>query len=281
MVAPLAAEAALAMCCDDDGQGRNCSWYHGALQYFRMLDLVASPATHSAFFTENFGKLARGPDCRRVLVSGAADCAMAAQILSAFREADVEPELTIVDRCETPLFLNRWFAEREGARIVTHAANALDYDSAVPFDLISTHCFLGYFMPEERTRLAAKWFSLLRKGGRVVTINPVRKDSDGTLARFSSAQAASFQERALAVLQSKDGAFEIDPERFQNLVRGFTESFWSYPVRSVDEIAALFEGAGFAVEQISPVSLHRPITGVCAGPTEPGLAFVSVVAVRD
>src|SRR3546814_11783469 len=59
----------------------------------------------------------------------------------------------------------------------------LDYDGGARFDVVCTHCFLGYFTPEQRPALMAKWFSLLRPGGRVLTVTPIRPTPDHAFVR--------------------------------------------------------------------------------------------------
>src|SRR3546814_10086578 len=74
----------------------------------------------------------------------------------------------------TTLFRSSWFAKRYGRAVETVVTPVLDYDGGARFDVVCTHCFLGYFTPEQRPALMAKWFSLLRPGGRVLTVNPIR-----------------------------------------------------------------------------------------------------------
>ena len=172
--APLAADAAATHCGTGVPSRRNCRWYHGTLQYFRLLDLVAAPATHGAFFAQAIQSLDNPSDYRRVLVSGAADYSMAAQMIWGFRDAGVEARLTVTDQCPTPLLLTEWYAGQVGAQVTTAVSDILDFAAAETFDLIGTHCFLGYFDLENRHRLIEVWQRLLRPGGLVFTVNPVR-----------------------------------------------------------------------------------------------------------
>src|SRR3546814_1159862 len=79
----------------------------------------------------------------------------------------------------------------------------LDYAGGARFDVVCTHCFLGYFTPEQRPALMAKWFSLLRPGGRVLTVNPIRPTPDHAFVPFTPAQAASFEARAMAAAEAR------------------------------------------------------------------------------
>ncbi|MDP6787313.1 MAG: class I SAM-dependent methyltransferase [Rhodospirillales bacterium] len=279
LIAPLAAKTGEQHCRNDEGSG-SCAWYHGTLDYLRLLDLVISPHAHRDFFVPAFQGLAEGSSSHRVLVSGAGDCSMMTQVLSGFRAASVEPDITVIDRCETPLILNRWLAEREGLSIETAQSEVLDFETSHPFDVICTHCFLGYFTSEVRPRVADKWFSLLRPGGRLLTINPIRNTPDDSLVRFTPEQAASFGERALRAAQSRPDLFGTDLDWFRKRVGEYARNFGSYPVRSAEDFRSLFEKAGFSVERMSPLSLPGTPVSASSGPTELGLLFMSVVAVR-
>lgn len=279
LLAPLAAETGKKHCRDVDGPG-GCAWYHGTLEYLRLLDLVITPSAHREFFVPAIQGLAENSSTHRVLVSGAGDCSMMAQVLTGFRRASVEPDITVIDRCNTPLILNRWLAEREGLSIETARTEILDFETSHAFDVICTHCFLGYFTPDVRPMVADKWFSLLRPGGCLLTVNPIRNTPDNSLVQFTPEQAASFEERALKAAHSRPDLFGTDLDWFRQRVRKYAANFGSYPVRSAEDFRSLFEKAGFTVETISSLSSPGTPNAASSGPTELGLLFMSVVAAR-
>jgi SAM-dependent methyltransferase len=277
LIAPLAAEMAPQHCRKDDLSGESCAWYHGSIGYLRLLGVMSSPAEDRGFLTTAFARLAQDGTFRRVLVSGAGDCSMLAQLVAGFASAGAVPSVTLIDRCPTPVRLNAWLAERCDLPLAASVADIREFESAELFDVICTHCFLGYFALEERPRLFAKWFSLLRPGGYLVTVNPVRTTADHSFLGFSAAQAASFRERALAALHADAGLFPCGTTTLQQRVDAFTANFGSYPVRSAAELAGLFEAAGFVVETCHPL----PGSGSGSGaPGEHGPAYHAVVARR-
>lgn len=276
LIAPLADATAQKHCRRDAASGESCAWYHGTVDYLRLLGVMSSPAEDSGFLQPTFQRLAREPGTRDVLVCGAGDCAMLAQLLAGFRAADCQPSVTLIDHCATPVQMNRWFAERNGLALETEVVNVLDYETDRRFDLICTHCFIGYFTPEQRPALFARWFALLRPGGRVVTVNPVRHTTDHSLLRFSPEQAAAFEARALAALCEVPEILNGDAEELQRRARGFTANFASYPVRSIEELRGHFEAAGFVVEHCAP--LPSPDSG--GAPGERGPAYHAVIALR-
>lgn len=277
LISSVAAELALQHCRKDARSGESCAWYHGSIGYLRLLGVMSSPAEDRRFLTSAFARLGQDGTFRRVLVSGAGDCSMLAQLVAGFTSAGAVPAVTLIDRCPTPVRLNAWLAERCGLPLAATVADIHEFKSAEPFDVICTHCFLGWFMPEERPRLFAKWFSLLRPGGYVVTVNPVRDAPDHSFLGFSAAQATSFRERALAAARADAGLFPCGAAVLQQRLDVFTANFGSYPVRSAAALAALFEVAGFVVETCQPL----PGSGAGGGaPGEHGPAYHAVVARR-
>src|SRR5262245_58823293 len=55
----------------------------------------------------------------RVLISGAADYAMLDFVHKTLHSRGVNADVTVTDLCETPLALNRWYAERCSCRVTT------------------------------------------------------------------------------------------------------------------------------------------------------------------
>jgi SAM-dependent methyltransferase len=135
-----------------------------------------------------------------VLVSGSADYSMPAHALWAYRAEAAPLQLVVVDRCETPLALSRWYAEPtkaaiHGTTLSTQRADILDHEGAEPVDVIFTNSFLGSFAPEQRPRLAAAWRRLLRPGGRLVFTNRLRPGAPAGPLGFDAAQARSSRPR--------------------------------------------------------------------------------------
>src|SRR5882672_2854991 len=125
--APLAWRLAPQLCNRDTGNGEDCSAMHGAWQYLRALGLVGSIDQRADFYREALAPVAEAATTPSILVCGAADYAMLAQIVAAFRGRNVEPDVTVIDLCETPLMLNRWYADRAACRIKTVREDVLKY----------------------------------------------------------------------------------------------------------------------------------------------------------
>jgi len=275
--APLALEAAPSLCGRNRPSGESCAWYHGVWQYFRILGVVASPWMQLQFYESALSRLAAAGAFRRVLISGASDYAMLAVVQHAYRLASAVPEITVVDCCETPLLLNRWFAERQGISIDTWAGDIVDYCGSGPFDLICTHSFFGNFVPERRPAVVARWWELLRPGGKLVTVNRIRP---GVQSRqgFTVDQAADFKNRLLAAGRQHETRLGISQEKLENWAAVYTARYCSYPVASLAYLDELLQVHGFSIDSLDPGEVP-----VClpSGPSTAGQAMrARLVATR-
>jgi len=248
--APIASRAARTMCRKDPETGEDCSWLHGFWQYLRLMGMAAAPDRHADFYASAFSRVANETKAPCVLVSGAADYSMFAHALGAFRARGVEPRTTVIDKCDTPLYLNRWYGERVTCEIETRRCTVLDFSPSAAFDLICTHSFFGQFSREERPELIAAWRRLLRPGGIVVTANPLRPSGPDEPNRFTADQARVFRAAVQSQARRLRDSTGADPEALMRQAERYLEARYGFPVRSGEEIRELFETAGFEVERL-------------------------------
>lgn len=264
--APLARWIADRLCRVDPATGESCAWYHGFRLYLRALGLAITPAHHAEFLREAFaGSVVEGQRVR-VLVSGAIDYSMLAHVVWACRECGATADVTVVDVCDTPLFLNLWFARRVGVPVRTVRSNILAYESADPFDFVCTNAFLGQFSPRQRPELVARWHSLLAPGGRVVTVTPVRPGAGRDPVGFTPGEAEALRDAVREAAREQAGRLDLDPDGLAEIADAFAARMRVHPVQSVEEVATLFGEGGFSLEHLSlsPVADGR---GDLTGPT--------------
>jgi SAM-dependent methyltransferase len=278
--APLARDVAVRLCRRDPETGESCSWYHGLWQYLRLLRLVATPEHHADFYRDALATVANASSAPRLLIAGTADYSMLAHVLALCNELQLEPDLTVTDLCETPLWLNRWYADRAGRPISAHRCDILQYPQAPPFDAVCTHSFLGRFPPAERVRLVEKWHQLLRPGGRVITVKRIRPGAGAAPTGFTEDQALAFQDKVLAAATALRGTLGVDPARLADEAGVYASRNRTWPIQSREEIRELFERAGFEVNRLTcaPVASTSSRAG---GPTMLGGAeYAQIVATR-
>lgn len=232
--------------CPDRYAAGTCMWYHRVWQSLRLLGVITTLRTNGDFLIRSFRDCARSGRYRSVLVSATADYAMLAHLHYAYVQEGQPLDVTVIDRCDTSLFLNRWYAERFNVSVETTRADALDYANEQPFDLVCTHNFLGRFDPESRGRLVSRWHALLRQGGRVVTTQRVRPNAPDTYAHYTDAQARKLAEQVAGVVRTQS-ALRVNPDELGRAVYEYAIRKGGYVIRTNQEITDLFVEHGFEV----------------------------------
>lgn len=247
--APLARSWALSHC--HPGQ-EGCAWYHGAWQTFRLLGLFTTISSDDDFFSRILPPLCRTAE-KRILVSGAADYALLARIVAAAAARGSKfPQVTVVDRCNTPLLLNQWYARHAGVPLVVERADILDYAPSAPFDVICTHSFLGFFPANERTLLVNAWFRMLKPGGVVVTAQRVRPREAAERIGYSPEARLELSRRARDLAAAQFGAVGLDPALVEQMALAYADRYRTHVLHSVAELDMLFTTAGFLMGECSP-----------------------------
>jgi SAM-dependent methyltransferase len=232
------------------------------------------------FLISNLEQLARSGDANRVAITGSADYSMPSYALRAYRRAQSALDLTVVDRCETPLFLTRWYFERQNAQVATDCCDILDYKPAGVFDVVMTHSFLGSFGPGMRNRLFAIWARLLRPGGTLLFINRLRPEIHGE-QRFSPEEIETFCRTARDEAAEVEPKLDLHPDAIAIAARAYAEHYVSHPVQTQDQVVEFLKVAGFTVEGVDVSEYDgrssRPITGPS---TIQRANYVRVIATR-
>ena len=232
------------------------------------MGLTKTSGGQGDFLAEQLRALAQMGDACRVLVSGSADYSMPAHALWSYRTQGAPLELQVVDRCETPLALSRWYAARYGAAIDTHRADILEHRAPASVDVVFTNSFFGSFDPGSRPRLIAAWRRLLRPGGTLLFTNRLRAGAGTEAMGFDADQARSFTEAARHEAEQRRDVLGLDAGEAARRAQAYAERYRSYPLRSVDEIAALLKDGDFTIDLLE-VTTHpgRRGVGLVSGPS--------------
>ncbi len=252
--APLALQLAPRFCRKDPVTGEDCAWYHGIWPFLRLTGLASSASQRTEFYDRSIQESCAGSATPRILISGTADTAMLALLLASFKGRSARPAITVLDICETPLRVNRWYAERQACGIETACSDILDYRTPQPFDVVCTDGFLSRFPSARRPALAAKWRELLRPGGRVISTNRLHPDAREEKTGFSPARAQAFRGSVRHAIAEMQGANGMDPQELMRLADLYASRHDTYPVGSSEEVRRLFEAAGFRIDALSETS---------------------------
>lgn len=246
---PLMMRAAETLCCGRNTPGRGCYAYHRAWPFKRMIGHHGSVWRHGAAYLASFRELASSGKVQRILISGSADYSLLAHVWHAYQLEGVQPEITILDYCEAPLAINRWYAERVGARIDTVACNIFEYHVDRAFDLITTDNFLSQFTPVDRQRIVRQWWTLIRPGGYAVGAQTVRNSADTSRRSYTPDQVAARRDRILEQVQGRDPTGYLAPEALGPLIEAYYANRVSYPFRDADDVRSLLARNGFLMER--------------------------------
>jgi SAM-dependent methyltransferase len=261
--------------CTTSLRGDDCGALHGVWPDLRRLGLAAEPRWHENFYLESMSARFAIPDRPRVLIAGCADSGMLEVVALAARRACASVDVTVVDRCATPLLLCAWLGVLVDVPVRTARSELCDWEDVLPYDLICTHSVLTYGPLDWRRRLVRRWFASLRPGGAVVTVSRLAHTphavADGDAERF----ARTVRDRCERLGERRDT---------EDLVRRaarFARAQSSQPVGDAADLRSLFEAAGFAVEhlKVTPgVAVQRALPAV-SGALRGG-AYGEIVAVR-
>ena len=171
--------------CDHE---RGCRLHHAVWPTLRLLELVGSPGAPEdiPFWRRVLGAISSASE-PRVLLSGASDHGFLELIYGLLAEAAIRAKLSLVDRCETPLRLNRWYAERAGIDLEIFQSDILSFAPEQPFDAVLAHAFIDQLPSDQWPTLLAKWRELLRPGGYLVSLNRVRSAPEAEAERAAVA----------------------------------------------------------------------------------------------
>jgi len=248
---PLAQQLAHAHC-SAGAQGQSCVHVHAAWPAARLVGLVASPGQDAPFWREACSRIGAADDRLRVLVSGASDHGVAEMVLSALGPRAHSAEITVLDRCETPLKINQWYATRVAHALKTCCCDILAFDPGRRFDVVCSHGFIDQLAPAQWPMVLAQWYRLLRPGGIAIAINRLAASQ-----RTGAAVQAPDLPAMIAATNRKLSAMHHLPLQ---PTRQLLELYWANRrpagFHSAAQIAALYELAGFAIEQAVETSIE-------------------------
>lgn len=280
---PLAESAGLALdwsgshCVQPGTAGEGCAWYHGSWQMLRLLGVFHSLRSDDDFFLPALRDLI-ADGVRKVLVSGAADYGLLARLAAAAGPLATELEVTVIDRCATPLLLNSWYGKRAGIRVRTVQGDVLQLETAGDFDLVCTHSFICFFDARDRRRLLQTWWDSLRPGGRVLTAQRARTTDTAPVIRYAENEVASLARRAQSLAEQQIHTLAVEPALAHKLAEGYGRHHWTYLVRTAEEIRALFEDQAFVLEQFQPPGSGQAISDTPGTPNQGGSVRWRVLA---
>ena len=230
--------------------GEDCSWYHGVWQYLRILDLVSTPTWHPDFYVQQLRLLAEERNNARVLISGTADYSTLAHVLWAFDEVQKECDVTVLDLCQAPLIICRWYSHQVNHRVITVQDDIRKHAPDTNYDAIVTDAFLTRFSRSERPEIIKSWFRMLKPGGKVITTVRINDKPNEEKAIVKPIEVSMFRNRALKLAERWKDFLPIAPREIANKAQTYAEHITSYPILSENELRNCFEEQSFSTVEI-------------------------------
>lgn len=223
-----------------------CRAYHQGWSTVRLLETGGAAPAGEAFLTEALRKQAGSRKTLRVLLSAAADTGLAGIVLRALRPVGIEPQIVLIDICQTTLQQNRLFAQAADFELETHFADIADHDCA-PADAIIVHGFLNHIPLQTRPPIVRSWERLLVPGGVLLMSQRVVLPGTTPVVTVRSEDVAARLER----LELKAKALGYSDALFAEISKVAVE-FWAMrkgknPSYEAD-LRQLFADAGIPVE---------------------------------
>ena len=268
---PLARQWAKEMCWCAPGSGESCAWYHGAWQTLRLLGIVTTLAQQSDLYIDALRPLIAGGGYKRVFLSGSADYGLLSVVLEAFSQEAATPEITVVDRCKTPLELCRWYAERCGYTIETAQSDLQSFRAAAPYDLICAHSLLSCVPLEHHADVVATWHSLLRPGGILMMANNLYIGNTAKESRFTPEQISAYQERVAKAALTCPHPEALPPsDELQRMAATYGAHMSGSIISSREQLTGLLEDQGFALQEARFGNLVKDRNHQRSGAPAPG-----------
>lgn len=181
-------------CCED------CQAYHALWPYLRLTHQVGGVEADQAYLTPLLNALL-GSQPRRILIAGSADTGVTALVHHAAGSMARHHEITVVDRCETPLTACRQYGAAHGLKVRTLQTDLRHLAMRESIDVIVGHSVLPFLDANGRhTALCALYDALAAQGRMVLT---TRLAAPGQTPNVSSAHASDWANKLkVAMLDS-------------------------------------------------------------------------------
>jgi len=245
--APMSDMLADFLCEGSQVDQNNCTWYHKAWQYFRILDLVSTPSWHSEFYLKDMVKDIECDKQLNILICGTADYSMLAYVLEAFSKTTNFFQITVLDLCQTPLHLCKWYAATKNIHINIEQCSILEYEKENEFDYIVTDAFLTRFDDKTKNLIVKKWYGLLKIGGRIVTTIRIMENKIDKPIKATNEERDNFAETAFNLAVVWRDFVQQKPEYIKKLALEYASNIESFSLDWQSAIS-LFKSNEFKIE---------------------------------
>ena len=228
-----------------------CASYHGVWLFTRASGALPSVDHYRKRMVPALASAIQD-GCDELLISGAADFGILDLVARALHQIQSSPRITVVDRCETPLAVNRWYADKAGLNLRTYKSDILDFDQG-RYDVIVAHNFLNFFSDDDKVRLFQRWAGLLRPGGSIVIGNNTKPDAPPLARRFADEKVEIIMQQMRQRGAELGFADIISEDDLDWMVRDYVKRRISHNIARVENLRQLLAKAGLKSVDVEPV----------------------------
>lgn len=156
----------------------DCVAYHGSWPALRLAEAIGGIETDRPIVLPILADLARDGSRDRWLIAGMSDTGLLATVAAALRSAGSRAQVTLVDRCRTPLLLCEEYARPRGIDVKLALADLVEYQPPTPQSVVFAHSVLSHIPAAERGRTMAGMRTWLAPGGCLVLVARIDDEPD-------------------------------------------------------------------------------------------------------
>ena len=240
----------------------NCSWYHCAWAYLRLLDCVSAPQWHETNYRKAIERYLKGfRKTINILISGTADYSMLYLIIDEIYKENKTAIIYVLDKCPSPIrfceeYVNELASDEKKQYINSHIKIRCKEEDILRtdinnFDIICTDAFLTRFTKSGAASVVKKWYDMLNEKGVIITtvrIHYAEKKSDllsvsKSILRFEKKVSSRYDDY---IKQHQE--FPISKEKLLYLANRYIIKMDSNSLGREEDIKELF----------NPIDLQNP-----------------------
>jgi hypothetical protein len=188
---------------------------------------------------------------RKVLIAGSQGTGLMALVADASGDHGVD--ITVLDRCDTPLEMCRRLAAEWALPVATLCKDLTELDLDGQFDVILVHGTLHYISPDEKPMVVRRLARALRLGGSLLiqfnVSRPASQISEGTGVDYADSVIAELGRQDIP-LPDDEAAFRARLDAHAR-TRVRREGAFTEP----GQLVSMMEAAGLAVESLTPAEV--------------------------
>lgn len=225
----------------------SCKNFHMLWPYLRLAGAsggdVGAPLIHSV--------LSRllSQSGQKILIAGCADTGLLAVVA---RAANSDTNITVLDRCETPLELCRRFARRWALPTQIVHLDLTELTAQASFDVVFVHMLLQFIPANRQLDVLSRMRRSLRPDGRLVLVFRTSARIEGD---FLPEYRHGYALQLIKQLKVRNIPLPEPHETFRRRVEVYSEQRrgWEGAHSTRAEVEQLIKAAGFAIENITQI----------------------------